>query len=80
MGNQIVAAAFGLTDYLPMQLPGDFLLEKYGGDVACQFLFIRWQDYLNIPGPGTGHDGDPNISIKLTDEIKEAIRALLASI
>jgi len=70
-----LAAAFGLTDH-----PGetDFrLLEQFGGDSAEQGLYIRWGDYLNIPCPGTGHDGDPNVSIELDDQIKEAVRALL---
>lgn len=41
--------------------------------------FIKEYDYLNIPCPGTGNDGDPNVSILLTDEIREAIAKLLDS-
>lgn len=71
-----LAAAFGLTstsgDY------GQWLIERYGGQSAQQGLYIRWQNYLNIPGPGTGHDGDPNISIKIEPPIREAVRLLLS--
>lgn len=35
--------------------------------------FIRSGNYLNIPGPGTGHDGDPNVSIFLSEKIKDAV-------
>jgi hypothetical protein len=42
-------------------------------------LFIGKGPYLNIPGPGTGEDGDPNISVFVTEEVKEAIKQLLNS-
>ena len=68
-------AAFGLSN--EMKVSSDWLLEKYGGDVAAQGCFIRYQQFLNIPGPGTGNDGDPNISIENNEEMKNAIAALL---
>jgi hypothetical protein len=40
------------------------------GIVTVQGKFIRYGDYLNIPGPGTGHDGDPNVSVLLNEDIK----------
>ncbi len=70
-----LTAAFGLTDN-----PGEhglWLLDRFGGDSAEQGQYIRWRNFLNIPCPGTGHDGDPNISIRLNEEIKEAVRQLL---
>ena len=54
-----------------------WLIERFGGDAAFQGKYIRWKDFLNIPGPGTGHDGDPNVSIHLDDKIKNAIRGLI---
>lgn len=51
--------------------------ERYGADDGIPGKFIRWKEYLNIPGPGTGWDGDPNISIKLTPEITNAVQQVL---
>ncbi len=39
--------------------------------------FIRFGRFLNVPCQGTSMDGDPNISIFITDEIQKAIRDLL---
>jgi hypothetical protein len=76
-----LAAAFGLTDK-PPSFPelSQWLIDRYGADVATQGRFIRYQDYLNIPCPGTGHDGDPNISVLLDEEMKEAVRLLIDSV
>lgn len=75
MSTDELGAAFDLNkltgDY------GDFLLDRFGGTSAEQGYFIRYQDFLNIPCPGTGHDGDPNISILLDQEIKQSVRELL---
>lgn len=68
-------AAFGLSD-----LSGDFggwLIDRFGASSAEQGKYIRWNDYLNIPCPGTGNDGDPNISIFLDDDIKLAVQQFL---
>ncbi len=68
-------SAFGLSED-----SGDYggrLIDRFGADVAEQGKFIRWRNFLNIPGPGTGDDGDPNISIDLDAEIKNAIEKLL---
>lgn len=43
-----------------------------------QGKFIRLGNFLNIPCPGTGHDGDPNVSVYLTDEIRAAVSGLLS--
>ena len=42
-------------------------------DDAYPGHFIRYADYLNFPCPGTGHDGDPNISIYITGDMKDVI-------
>jgi len=54
-----------------------WLIERYGGTVALQGKFIRWGRYLNISGPGTGRNGDANISVYVTDEIEQAVRTLI---
>lgn len=73
--NEELAVAFDLL-YSPVTT-GDWLLDRFGGDVAEQGKYIRWQRFLNIPCPGTGNDGDPNVSIELDKEIKEVVRQLL---
>ncbi len=56
---------------------GSWLIDRYGGEFAAQRQFIRYDYFLNIPTPGTMHDGDPNISIALFDyEIERAVREL----
>lgn len=40
-------------------------------------LFIRRGNFLNIPCPGSGVDGDPNMSIRLTAHIREKIGRFL---
>lgn len=67
--------AFGLTDDRPDE--ENWLLERFGGSAAQQGHYIRYGPFLNIPGPGTGHDGDPNISIKIDSEIKAAVVKLI---
>ncbi len=52
-------------------------LGKYGGDAAILGGFIKWKNYLNVPMPGTGADGDPNISIEVTPRIRKAIKDFL---
>lgn len=61
--------AFALSDESGES--GEEILAEYGGTAASQGSFIRYDDYLNIPCPGTGRDGDPNISLMLNEEIKK---------
>jgi hypothetical protein len=70
-----VRQAFGLTDNRPDE--ENWLLERFGGQVASQGHYIRYGPYLNIPAPGTGHDGDPNISIKIDQKIRRAVARLI---
>ena len=67
--------AFGLSDERDEHC--DAILEKFGGTTAHQGKYIRYLQYLNIPGPGTGHDGDPNVSIELDSNIQETIRRFI---
>jgi len=68
-------AAFGLSE--EFREYSGWLVEQFGCDSACQGGFIRWKNFLNIPCPGTGNDGDPNVSIFISREIKDAVRKLL---
>ena len=70
-----LSSAFGLESTTP--LGSEWLIERYGGTCAEQSTFIRYNKFLNIPCPGTGHDGDPNISLELDAEIGNAIIELI---
>jgi len=69
-------SAFGISDYSGKY--ARWLIDRYGAEVAEQMKYIRWHEYLNIPCPGTGNDGDPNISIEIDDEIQLAIAKLIS--
>lgn len=75
-----LSAAFGLTNRLPLlSFERQRFLERYGADVGEEGYFIRRGWYLNIPQPGTGHDGGSTISIEIDEAIRSAIRTLLSS-
>src|SRR5262245_62129858 len=63
MTSEQLQRAFGLLH--GTSPTSTWLLDRYGGTCAEQGKFIRKGDYLNIPGPGTGNDGDPNFSLEL---------------
>lgn len=75
MNDDQIRAAFGLDD--TYSETSEELIRLYGGTVAVQGLFIRYRDFLNIPNPGAGNDGDQNISIKLDGQIKGAVKQIL---
>lgn len=77
--NHQLKAAFDLASIEAgwESLSSYWLVERYGATCASQANFIRWRRFLNIPGPGTGHDGTSEISIEVTDEIKTAIQQLI---
>jgi hypothetical protein len=58
-------------------VPPKWMVERYGIHDGVQGVFGRWNDFLNVPCPGTGHDGDPNISIQITKDMKVAIQVIL---
>ncbi len=64
-------AAFGLSELSGYS--GDWLISNYGADAAQQGKFIRYQEFLNIANPGTGHDGDLNISVEVDEIIQQAV-------
>ena len=53
------------------------LMNENGLEQKCEGKYFRFKNYLNIPYPGTGNNGDPNISIYLSNEIKEAVRKFI---
>lgn len=72
-----LCAAFGVTTpNVDEHQAQHFLFSRYGAETATQAGFIRWKEFLNIPCPGTGHDGDPNISIFLDIAMREAVKTL----
>lgn len=75
MSDANLRTAFGLSNECEAEF-GQCIIDAHGGDVACQGRYIRCGNWLNLPGPGTGHDGDANVSILLDEEIKEAIGKL----
>jgi hypothetical protein len=76
MSKDNLNTAFGLSDKCAV-FGGQNILDVHGGDVAQQGRYIRYGKYLNIPGPGTGHDGDANVSICIDESIKDALKRLL---
>lgn len=63
---------------VPVTLPSDFssFLANYDATDGVPGYFIRRGRFLNIPCPGTAYDGDPNLSVFVTDEIKKAVKAI----
>jgi hypothetical protein len=73
-----LAAAFGLIEQ-PCSEESLWLFHQYGAEAGEQGVFIRMGNHLNIPGPGTGHDGDANMSLYVDWTMQEAVRRLLKS-
>jgi hypothetical protein len=82
--DQELASAFGISDRSDQY--SDWMLQRFGGTCAHQGLFIRYNEFLCIPGPGTGHDGSPEVSMILYDgsgeggEIRQAVEQLLSRV
>lgn len=55
-----------------------WIAKRYGATTAVQGKFLRLEHYLNISGPGTGKDGDANVSMFVSDGILKSVRDLLA--
>ena len=73
--KECLQRAFGLDDQ-PFQFGGS-IAKQFNATTGYQGAFIRQGIYLNIPGPGTGHDGDPNVSLDLDEKITAAVKGLL---
>jgi hypothetical protein len=53
------------------------LAKRFDAEHAVLGKFIRVGDFLNIPGPGTGMDGDANLSVHLNEWIREESQRFL---
>ena len=70
--NEDLSIAFDLTEQAENLNQGN-----EDGCFTKQGKYFRFKNFLNIPCPGTGDNGDPNISIYLSKEIKDAIRQFI---
>lgn len=77
MTDEELRRAFGLEDGLGVF--GKALADRTSTkvDAAEQGKFVRAGKWLNIPHPGTGLQGDPNISIEVDGYMRLAILELL---
>ena len=77
MNDEELRRAFGLANGLGTF--GQALAERTSTpvDAAEQGKFVRVGAFLNIPHPGTGLQGDPNISIEVDGYMRLAILELL---
>lgn len=55
----------------------EVFLKRYQADCGLVGIFIRRGDFLNLPCPGTGDMGDPNISIFLSSELRKKVEMFL---
>lgn len=72
--TESLEAAFGLRE---LDGISPEWIARYGTNVSKQGRYIRLGAFLNIPGPGTGHDGDANISIEVSEQIRNAVKLLI---
>jgi hypothetical protein len=81
--RSLAEAMFGISTVQPYYRKDDprahEWLKKYHLRATSVWpgVYIRYGRFLNIPGPGTGDDGDANLSIYINDSIKEAVEKLL---
>ena len=76
MSTGELEVAFRVTENVPAGM-NDF--PGHMSHASIQGGFIRFGNYLNIPHPATGSQGDPNISVFISDEIRGAVEKLLRS-
>ncbi len=68
--------AFGFSDVYDPEY-GQPIINRCGGEVAYQGRYLRYEKFLNLPGPGHANDGDPNVSIYITKKIQVAVDELI---
>lgn len=73
--RKVLLAAFGLSNETTNY--SQWMLQRWHADAAEQGVFIRRGSFLNIPGPGTGKDGDCNMSLRVRPEFREMVRKLI---
>jgi hypothetical protein len=74
-----IQKAFGLSD--GMSRDGVIFAERcgYHASAAEPGRYFRFGRYLNLPHPGMGIPGDPNLSMFISDEVARAVYDLLVS-
>jgi hypothetical protein len=76
--GEIALTKGSLANAFALLYPGKILKEEVTHEeVRVQGTFVRRGRFLNIPMPGTGLDGDPNVSIFITKEIQQFVSELL---
>ncbi len=75
MNARQLCAAFALTE--KWEDSDQWWTGAYQEIASAEGMYFRYDRWLNIPGPGTGKDGDPNISICLDAEMKKAITYMI---
>lgn len=78
--DEMLEVAFGLRNQFTSSFDrkhSQWLCRELGGEIGRQGHFVREDKYLNVPCHGTGHDGDPNVSIEIRPSMQEAIRKLV---
>lgn len=76
MTTQDLKTAFGLSGDCEAE-DGQGVLDVCGGDVAKEGKYIRYKEFLNIPGPGHGWDGDANVSIRVGKGMKSQLQEFM---
>lgn len=74
--RQMLEVAFLVTIIVPEKMQNE---SRFEGQAFVQGSFIRCGRWLNIPHPGTGSQGDPNISIFVSNEMRDAVEDYLSS-
>ncbi len=76
MTTQDLMTAFGLSGECEAE-DGQGLIDLYGGDAAKNGKYIRFEEFLCIPGPGHGQDGDANVSIRVGKDLKSRLKEFM---
>ena len=71
-----ILTAFGVSQGNP--ITDTVFAEKHDAVCGIPGLFIRKLGYLNVPCPGTGIDGDPNLSAFISLSVGEDVRRFLS--
>lgn len=63
---------------VPVTLPSEYqqFLANYDATHGVPGYFVRRGRFLNIPCPGTARDGDPNLSVFVSDDMIEAAKEI----
>lgn len=79
MSAEEIYIAFGIIDECENRPwdRGQEIINQFGGQFCLQGQFIRWKNWVNVPGPGTGLKGDVNLSLEITEEMRKIVREFM---